>query len=237
VKHFKYKMNITHPLILTIIRHGQTQGNVNRIVEGITDSPLNDNGMHQAQFAGEYLKYENFDCVLASDLKRCKQTAAIILEKNLNFMKKEGNYAEMGLIRERNFGIHEGTPFAEYRSIANKAGFPFVFDFVPKGAESSDDVKKRAQEFLRMVYGTVSLSNKQRPNILVVTHGLVIAQLITRVYEETQCTGLPKDVLENPRRNILNTAITRFEFEVDQKSLRPTSCRNTLFKSTKHLPE
>ena len=238
-------MNITHPLILTTVRHGQTQGNVNRIVEGITDTPLNDNGKHQAKQAGEWLKNEKFDFVLTSDLKRCKETAAIILEKNLNFTKKEGNYAEMELLREINFGVHEGTPFDEFKSIAKKEGFSW-FDFVPKGAESLDDVKKRAEEFLRMVYGTISSSSKQKPNILVVTHGFVIAQLITRLYEETNCAELPKDILENPWRQtdrskllvvMPNTAITRFEIEVDEKSLQPTSCKNTLFKSKEHMPD
>ena len=101
-------MNITHSLILTIIRHGQTQGNVNRIVEGITDTPLNDNGMHQAYLAGKWLKDEKFDFVLTSDLKRCNKTTAIILDQNFGFKKKEGNYAEMELLRERNFGTLEG---------------------------------------------------------------------------------------------------------------------------------
>ena len=238
-------MNITHPLLLTIIRHGQTQGNVNHLVEGITDTPVNDNGRFQANSAGDWLRNEQFDFVLTSDLKRCKETAAIILKKNLNFHKKEGNYAEMELLRERNFGVHEGTPMREYLSIAKKEGFDNVFDFVPKGAESLEDVLKRAEEFLRMVYGTVSPSNKERPNILVVTHGFVIAQLIVRIYEETKCPGLPKDVLASPWKqqdtkkllaNMQNTAITRFEIEVDQKSLQPTSCKNTLFKSTEHLP-
>jgi broad specificity phosphatase PhoE len=236
-------MNITHYLILTIIRHGQTQGNVNNIVEGITDTPLNDNGMHQAKSAGEWLKNEKFDFVITSDLKRCKETAYIILETNLNFTKKEGNYAEMELLREKNFGIHEGTRLEDYQSISKKAGFSW-FDFVPKGAESLDDVKERAKEFLSLVYGTISSSNKQKLNMLVVTHGFVIAQLISCIYEETKCSGLPKDELENPWRqtnpskilaSMPNTAITRFEIVVDEKSFKPTSCKNTLFKSTDHF--
>ena len=236
---------MTHPIIITIVRHGQTQGNVDRKVDGITDTPLNDNGMHQAKSAGEWLKNEKFDFVFTSDLKRCKETTAFILENNLNFKKKEGNYAEMELLREKNFGIYEGTPFDEYKNIAKKEGFSW-FDFVPEGAESLNDVKKRAEEILRMIYGTITPSNKQTPNVLVVTHGFVIAQLITHLYEETKCPELPKDVLENPWRQanpskllvvMPNTAITRFEIEVDEKSLQAITCKNTLFKSKEHLPD
>ena len=238
-------MNVTHPLILTIVRHGQTQGNVNKIVEGITDTPINDNGKHQAKSAGEWLKNETFDFVFTSDLKRCKETAAIILEENINFKKNEGNYAEIELLREKDFGIYEGANFDDYKDTAKKEGFSW-FDFVPKGAESLDDVKNRADKFLRMVYATISSSNKQTSNVLVVTHGFVIAQLITHLYEETKCPGLPKDELENPWRQtnpskllvvMPNTAITRFEIEVDEKSLQPTTCKNTLFKSKQHLPD
>ena len=59
-------MDTTHSLILTVVRHGQTQGNVNSITEGITDTPLNENGTKQAKAAGEWLKNENYSSLTAN---------------------------------------------------------------------------------------------------------------------------------------------------------------------------
>ena len=80
-----------HSIILTIVRHGQTSGNSNRLVEGITDTPLNENGLSQANLAGEWLQDEIFDIVYTSTLKRAKQTASIIVDKNTNIEKNEQN--------------------------------------------------------------------------------------------------------------------------------------------------
>merc|ERR1712141_847244 len=114
---------MAHSIILTIVRHGQTSGNVNHRAEGITDTPLNENGLSQAKLAGEWLKDEIFDIVYTSDLKRAKQTASIIVHENTKIEKDDDNFVELALLRERDFGAAEGISGLELAANAAKEGF------------------------------------------------------------------------------------------------------------------
>ena len=231
-------MSKTHSIELTIIRHGQTKGNVDKLVEGITDTPLNDTGRNQAKSAGEWLRNDRFDFILTSDLRRTKETAACIIKENLHHDKKERNYAELSLLRERNFGSLEGMDFVEYIGVAQKEGLSW-FDFTPEGAESLDDVKNRCVEFLRIIFKNMAGSNKTKPKVLVVTHGFVVAQLISYIYEITKCSGIPEEVWSSKKLLIVmpNTAITRFDIEYNGSTLQLKSAKCNLFKSKEHLSE
>lgn len=69
---------------LYIIRHGQTDWNIQGKIQGQTDTVLNETGIKQAQIAKENLANTEFDLVICSPLKRAKQTAEIILkERNI----------------------------------------------------------------------------------------------------------------------------------------------------------
>lgn len=67
---------------LFVIRHGQTEHNVQKILQGHQDTDLNRTGIAQAAKLGDYLEKSNikFDKVFSSDLKRCKQTIQKVLE-------------------------------------------------------------------------------------------------------------------------------------------------------------
>ncbi len=82
-------------------------------------------------------------------------------------------------------------------------------------------------------------------NILVVTHGFIVAQMITFLYEELKC-GVPVSVKEietawtDGNEGMLlvrmpNTAITKFELEVDNCSKKLISGTCTIYKSNVHL--
>jgi len=240
---------MAHSIILTIVRHGQTSGNVNRRVEGITDTPLNENGLSQAKRAGEWLKDEIFDIVYTSDLKRAKQTASIIVHENTKIEKDDDNFVELALLRERDFGAAEGISGLELAANAAKEGFKlqkmFLQDYTPEGAETHDDVRRRAESFLDRVCELAKNSDTDTSRVLVASHGLVIAHLIQYIYEQTKCEGVPIDVMENgwsvveDKTKMLlmieNTSITRFEFQVDEKTLKIKFARCNLFRSTSHL--
>ena len=61
-----------------ITRHGQTRFNHSRLMQGLTDEPLNDRGIEQAERAREVIGDVRFDAVYSSPLIRAKQTASII---------------------------------------------------------------------------------------------------------------------------------------------------------------
>jgi len=68
---------------IILIRHGESEANRQRIIQGHQDSPLSELGMRQAEEMGDFL-LENgysFDSVYSSDLTRAKTTAEIICKK------------------------------------------------------------------------------------------------------------------------------------------------------------
>ena len=64
--------------VLYLVRHGETVDNANQIMQGQTQGELNENGLRQARELGEQWKNREIDVVIASDLRRSVDTAAII---------------------------------------------------------------------------------------------------------------------------------------------------------------
>ena len=60
---------------IIFIRHGQSEGNLKRVILGHTDIGLTDLGLAQAESAAKRLKDEHIDCIYSSDLKRAHNTA------------------------------------------------------------------------------------------------------------------------------------------------------------------
>ena len=96
---------------LAVIRHSLAKANEDGILMGAKlNSPLSNNGIGLAQQKGESLKARGFrpNKVITSNLDRAEQTAAIILEVlglSLEIIK-------MPELNERDFGIHDGKPYA-----------------------------------------------------------------------------------------------------------------------------
>src|SRR5690606_33676486 len=107
-----------------LIRHGETQWNADRRLQGQLDIPLSALGVEQARRLNAYLRTPAFeptiDVTVTSDLGRARETARIAA-------------GDMGLplvpcpeLRERCYGIYEGRDWADLRG--EKTGVP-VIDF------------------------------------------------------------------------------------------------------------
>ena len=231
-------------VILTIVRHGQTDGNVNKLMEGVTDSPLNETGRMQARCAGKWLKNETFDIVFTSNLKRALETASIIVEENLNMKKQKENFVELDILQERNMGVHEAISFTEYDNVLEQEGVA-RYEHEPENGESITDVRNRCSEIMKRIGSFRRTSNQGSPRILVVSHGFVVAQLLGLIYEETKCPGMSEEELDNLYSvkndglkllsSMPNTGITNVEIEIDQTTMQLKSARCNLFKSDQHL--
>jgi broad specificity phosphatase PhoE len=85
------------------VRHGKTEWNKLKKMQGSADIPLNEEGIEQAYKTKELISNIEFDCAICSPLTRTKQTLNIILDDK----KIPVIYDER--IVERNYGEFEGT--------------------------------------------------------------------------------------------------------------------------------
>ena len=88
-----------------LTRHGQTNLNKKRLMQGLTDEPLNETGIAQAKAARERIGDVHFDAVYASPLQRAIMTGAII-----GGVSPEEVLIDKRLI-ETDFGRYEQRPF------------------------------------------------------------------------------------------------------------------------------
>ncbi|XP_075408309.1 fructose-2,6-bisphosphatase TIGAR [Tenrec ecaudatus] len=130
---------------LTVIRHGETRFNKEKILQGQgIDEPLSETGFQQAAAAGLFLHKVKFTHAFSSDLIRTKQTMHGILEKSK--FCKDMTVMYDSRLRERKYGIAEGKVLTELRALA-KAAQEEITIFTPPGGETLDQVRLRGKDF------------------------------------------------------------------------------------------
>ena len=178
---------------LYLVRHGETDWNVQRRIQGSTDIPLNDNGRRQAKRTARLLAAGAWDAVVSSPLSRAYETATIIT-------------TELGLrppvllpaVVERRYGEAEGLDFYDVEE-----RFPDGVE-VP-GRESPATVVARVLPAL-----TTLALERPAQRIIVVTHGGVIRAMLNAVVpEEDRFAGV----------TITNGSVHHFHFSDDALEL------------------
>ncbi len=159
---------------LIIVRHGETEENVKKIVQGQGFGTLTKRGVEQAKRLGERLKKEKMDAVYCSDLKRARNTAKEIMKFH---PKIPIHYVKA--LRERSFTVLEGKPGDVYKEAAAKEGLPRYL-YRPPGGENFPDMKDRIMPFFEKVYSKYS-----GKRVLFVTHGGVIKVILGAVLGKT----------------------------------------------------
>lgn len=158
-----------------VLRHGETQWNVEHRIQGHSDSPLTQAGRAQARALAERLAQDAFDLLVASDLGRALETARRIEQSSGRRAQPDAR------LRERNFGVGEGLTYDE---IGER--FPGAFsrmgeadaDYAVPGGET------RREFHDRIVDAFESLA-REHPGrrIAVVTHGGVLAMLYRFIHD------------------------------------------------------
>lgn len=138
---------------LYIVRHGETEWNVKKIIQGHADIPLNKKGETQAKELAKKLRHIKFDAIFSSDLIRAKKTAEIIsLEKKLTIQTTKE-------LRERYFGKYQGQSFAVNNEMVKLINNLKMFSGPGlKEIESDENIILRITTFLREI--AVSYCNK-----------------------------------------------------------------------------
>lgn len=156
-------------MIIYMMRHGETDWNVQHLFQGRTDIPLNENGRMVAEWTREGLKDVHFDVAFCSPLCRAKETAQIILEGRDVELIEDERIIEMG------FGEYEATSMHDMDEDI-EIFFKHPEAYVDKkGIEPFEDVLARGQCFLDEL---ISNPKYHESTILVATHGAMLRGLM-----------------------------------------------------------
>ncbi|GGD69090.1 fructose 1,6-bisphosphatase [Paenibacillus nasutitermitis] len=164
---------------LGLIRHGRTDWNALGKIQGQTDIALNAEGIRQAHALAARLSNEEmrWDGIVTSDLSRARETGRIIAQKlGIPLLPPDSR------LRERYYGAIEGTTDAERME---KWGPDWRKS--DSGQETDEAVRSRALSFVEE-----AASSPTNPNILAVTHGSLLAQLM-----QAMCSNLEDKPIVN----------------------------------------
>ncbi len=187
---------------LIIVRHGQTEENVKKIIQS-PKSKLTPDGIEQAKAVARKLKSQKITIAYISDFVRTKETAKEILKYH---PKTKIVYTKM--LREKNAGIFIGEPLEKQKNARGKSGLSF-YDFQPPHGESLIDTQHRVTKFYQKLLKDKKYKDK---TILVVTHqGPIIALLLYL---------LAKSFDEYKNYRVANTAITTLEINKQQCKIK-----------------
>ncbi len=145
---------------LYLVRHGETQGNIEHILQGQMQGELTENGIKQAEALRDKFAEVYFDAFISSDLKRASETCRIIAEPH------DLPVVTTPVLRERDWGELTG------KAVTN----PFAAEW-PETVETEAQIMERARKFLTSV-------KEQYPGkvILAVGHGIMNRAIQAVVY-------------------------------------------------------
>lgn len=174
---------------LILVRHGETQENVDGIVQGWTDSVLNKNGKQQALTASKKF-VEPITAIYSSDLKRCLETTKYFKDKY-----PELPFSTDRRLRERNFGDAQGT----HKELHDWEIFWASNDEVSiPNTETLNVYTNRVRSFLE----DLKKRHDNNEQILIITHGGTINRImdILNIKNEYQaiknCESISVDLTE-----------------------------------------
>ncbi|MBI4423702.1 MAG: 2,3-diphosphoglycerate-dependent phosphoglycerate mutase [Elusimicrobia bacterium] len=196
---------------LVLVRHGQSQWNLENRFTGWIDVPITEQGAEEARRAGRSLREQRFDLAFTSKLQRAHQTLALILDE-IGQTGLETRQSEA--INERHYGDLQGLNKAE---TAKKYGDRQVhvwrrsYDVAPPGGESLKDTAARAIPYFRDV---ILPEVKAGKNALVVAHGNSLRAIVMELDRLT-----PEQVME---LNIGTCEPINYEIDASGKVLQKT---------------
>lgn len=173
---------------LILLRHGQSQWNLENRFTGWIDVPLSKQGEEEARSAGLKLKNYQIDTAYTSVLERANRTLEIALEaagkKGVPIFKDKA-------LNERHYGELQGLNKEE---TANKFGKEKVqlwrrsYDVAPPGGESLKDTAARTLPYFK---GTIAPELAKGKNVLIAAHGNSLRSIVMEIEKLT-----PEEILK-----------------------------------------
>ncbi|PWN54250.1 phosphoglycerate mutase-like protein, partial [Violaceomyces palustris] len=204
-------------LRVLLVRHGETNENVRKVIQGQMDTELNAKGRLQADVAGLALKGVKLDRAFSSPLKRCRETSERILVHHPELLSEEGPNLELDdRLKERAFGELEGKVYQ-----GPKEKPPGTV-----GMEKVEELELRLASFWNdlISYPTrVEVQGFRRRfrtrNILVVSHGAAISALVNGILLGSHYVSLAEGVQHSRFGNCSVTEILVPEVRYDARKL------------------
>ena len=160
---------------LVLLRHGQSQWNLENRFTGWEDVPLTDQGRAEASRAGELLSKVSFDQAFTSELQRAQKTLDLVLAGNQDSAVPV--VCDKAL-NERHYGELQGLNKAE---TAKEYGDEQVhiwrrsYDTAPPGGESLKDTAERTLPFFSAEIAPLVAAGK---NVIVAAHGNSLRSIV-----------------------------------------------------------
>lgn len=161
--------------LLILVRHGESQWNLENRFTGWIDVDLSPRGEEEAKKAGDLLKDYHIDYVFTSALKRAQRTTDIILERmNVKDIPIEKDQA----LNERHYGDLQGLNKQE---TGEKYGMDQLkiwrrsYDVAPPNGESLKDTQNRV---LPYYFEKIVPKLKEGKNVLISAHGNSLRSLV-----------------------------------------------------------
>lgn len=180
-----------------LLRHGESEWNILKKIQGSKDSELTEKGKKQGLCAGKSLKDKDITSIYSSNLKRAKLTSKIV-GKELNVDPIVENE-----LREMCYGIIEGKTDEEVKKVFReeyKLWERTPEKFKIEGSETLREVQNRGMSVIERI-----LEKDSSENILIVSHETIITTIILGLL------GIDLDNYKNFSLN--NTGITHISIE------------------------
>lgn len=193
---------MTDLFTITLLRHGESQGNFEGRIQGQSDPPLTETGRQQARALANYWQSTGvcFDRIIASPLSRAYQTARTI--GNVLGVEEEIDPAWM----ERGFGTLEGMVFKEVLALQPPVDLVHTYEPVGGSGESILDL------YVRAGLAVQKLVRRPAGRYLVVSHGAFLNMVLYNIL------GLaPQSSQYSPRFRFANTGYTELTYRADQR--------------------
>jgi alpha-ribazole phosphatase len=162
---------------LILIRHGETDWNIEGRYTGQSDIPLNARGLQQAEALSLKLCEKKIDAIFSSDLLRASQTAQRMRADSDTPLHLDPR------LREIDQGEWEGLHFDEIRTRYREAWEKrknAPLEVAPPGGETVGEVRQRVLEAVREI-----IDRHPQETVAIVSHGLVLAII------QVETHGLP----------------------------------------------
>lgn len=159
---------------ICLVRHGETDWNLQHRYQGRADIPLNATGLEQARRVADAIGGEGWDAIASSPLSRSMETACAIADvAGID----PGDIEQEPDLVERAYGEAEGLTLAEREERFPEGNWP--------GLEEWDDVARRSMLALEHIAG-----RHESERVLVVAHGGVINAILAVVTKGEMGTGI-----------------------------------------------